>query len=70
MNEILRFLVESEGHCCIYQMLVVTKGSSKTVGDRLGVAPQTIRYWRSKKKAGECRCENRPNCALDKTKKT
>lgn len=56
MNEILRYLVESEGYCCILGMLENSKSMRTAELVKLwGVSRGTIKYWKRKLRQGE-RC--------------
>lgn len=69
---IFRTLVESMGFCCPYAFIRAVRGRSHPqVASRLGVSPETIKYWRKKVRryATSCLHPDQKRCAYSRFKR-
>lgn len=63
-NELMKTLVKSEGHCCMFGFMRVASGRNlRPVAERYGVSPQALRKWRDRYRRGQLHCEKCSNCS-------
>lgn len=63
-NDLLTFLAESEGYCCLYAFMRDNSHKKASVwAEELGIASRTVRNYRTRLREGITRCR-----ALEKTR--
>ena len=63
MDGPFRFIVKSLKVCCPAEYIRLTRNiHSGRLAEFLGVSSRCIRYWRTRVKKGEVKCEKCPNC--------